>query len=280
MQKEWKWKPWLEGRLKVNKQSKSWGEGRKKACGERLKGNKRSKSLGEGRKQTCGGGQVSNKRPYSRTDLNERMEGEWMELSGCSKWLSSLWHRQWGHVRLIVRTSSSRTLIPFYRKSLEGGDKWNKFIEKELGLRALTKRVIWFKKVCNISETIFDKKKSGNGCKEGRKKWEPIPSRRVLWTRKWERINDHPLHTNLKIVVFQIKHDFLENSGIIQVEKKHNPINSQEFSCEIKNGYYPIFLLFVPEGDLWELGVTEGTRINNNKVHLVLKIDLHTSGKR
>jgi hypothetical protein len=64
------------------------------------------------------------------------------------------------------------------------------------------------------------------------------------------------------------------------VEKKHNPINSQEFSCEIKNGYYPIFLLFVPEGDLWELGVTEGTRINNNKVHLVLKIDLHTSGKR
>jgi hypothetical protein len=77
-------------RPKGNKQSKSLGEGRKQTCGERLKGNKRSKSLGEGRKQTCGGQQVSNKRPYSRVDLNEGLEGEWMELSGCSKWLSSL----------------------------------------------------------------------------------------------------------------------------------------------------------------------------------------------
>jgi hypothetical protein len=66
------------------------GEGKKKICGERLKGNKRNKSLGEGRKQICGGEQVSNKKPYCRADLNEGLEGEWMEHSGCLKWLSSL----------------------------------------------------------------------------------------------------------------------------------------------------------------------------------------------
>jgi hypothetical protein len=47
-----------------------------------------------------------------------------------------------------------------------------------------------------------------------------------------------------------------------------------------QNGYYLIFPSFVPEGDLWELGETKGTRIIKNEVHLVLKINLHTSGKR
>jgi hypothetical protein len=31
------------------------------------------------------------------------LEGEWMELSGCLKWLSSLWHGHWGHVHPIVK---------------------------------------------------------------------------------------------------------------------------------------------------------------------------------
>jgi len=61
---------------------------------------------------------------------------------------------------------------------------------------------------------------------------------------------------NLKIVALQIKLDLLDNLGIIWVEKKHNPISNQKKSCKIKNGYYPIFLLFVPKGVLW------GTRRN------------------
>jgi hypothetical protein len=61
---------------------------------------------------------------------------------------------------------------------------------------------------------------------------------------------------NLKIVALQIKLDLLDNLGIIWVEKKHNPISYQKNSCEIKNGYYPIFPLFVPKGVLW------GTRKN------------------
>jgi hypothetical protein len=69
------------------------------------------------------------------------------------------------------------------------------------------------------------------------------------------------------------------NEGL-EGEWKHNYINNQKNSCEIKNGYYPIFPLFVLEGDLWELGETKGRIINKNKVHLVLKIDLHTSGTR
>jgi hypothetical protein len=85
---------------------------------------------------------------------------------------------------------------------------------------------------------------------------------------------------NSKIITFLIRHHLLENSRIIRVEKKHNPINSQKNSCKIKNGYYLIFPLFVPEGDLWELGETKGTRIIKNEVHLVFKINLHIRGKR
>jgi hypothetical protein len=84
---------------------------------------------------------------------------------------------------------------------------------------------------------------------------------------------------NSKIITFQISHDRLENPGIIWVEKKHSPINSQKNSYEIKNGYYLIFPSFVLEGDLWGLGETKGIRIIKNKVHLVFKINLHTSGK-
>jgi hypothetical protein len=35
------------------------------------------------------------------------------------------------------------------------------------------------------------------------------------------------------------------------MEKKHSPIKSQEIFYKIKNGYYPIFPLLVPKGDLW-----------------------------
>jgi hypothetical protein len=48
---------------------------------------------------------------------------------------------------------------------------------------------------------------------------------------------------------------------------------------KIKNGYYLIFPSFVLEGDLWGQGETKGIRIIKNKIHLVFKINLHTSGK-
>jgi hypothetical protein len=70
-----------------SKQTKQ--EGTKKICGPRLKVNKRNKSWGKGKEKACGGGQVSNKRPYFKADLNEGLKGGLMELSGCSKWLSS-----------------------------------------------------------------------------------------------------------------------------------------------------------------------------------------------
>jgi hypothetical protein len=108
---------------------------------------------------------------------------------------------------------------------------------------------------------------------------------RVLQIRKWKRINDCPLHMNLKIIVLQIRHDLLENSRIIRVEKKHNCINNQEFFFKIKNGYYQIFPSIILEGGFW--GIRGDQRninipwdVNKNKVHLVLKIDLHTNGKR
>jgi hypothetical protein len=89
---------------------------------------------------------------------------------------------------------------------------------------------------------------------------------------------------NLKTVVFQIRLDLLENLGIIWVEKKDSPIRSQEFFCENKNEYYLIFPSLALEGDL--RGGREDQRnmivprdVNKNKVHLVLKIDLHTNGK-
>jgi hypothetical protein len=90
---------------------------------------------------------------------------------------------------------------------------------------------------------------------------------------------------NLKIIVLQIRHDLLENSRIIRVEKKHNRISNQEFFYKIKNGYYQIFPSIILEGGFW--GIRGDQRninipwdVNKNKVHLVLKIDLHTSGKR
>jgi hypothetical protein len=46
----------------------------------------------------------------------------------------------------------------------------------------------------------------------------------VLKACKWERMNDHPLHVNLKIVAFQIKYDLFKNLGIIPMEKQHSPI--------------------------------------------------------
>jgi hypothetical protein len=46
----------------------------------------------------------------------------------------------------------------------------------------------------------------------------------VLRVCKWKIIDDHPLHTDFKIATLQIKQDFVENSRIIQVEKKHNPL--------------------------------------------------------
>jgi hypothetical protein len=110
--------------------------------------------------------------------------------------------------------------------------------------------------------------------------WEPIPSRRGPRNSQVGEINDRPLHMNPKIVAFQIRHDLLENSWIIRVENKHNPINIQEFCCKIKNEYYLIFPSTVLKGDLWEFGETKGTKIKKNKVHLVVMIDLHTSGKR
>ncbi len=72
----------------------------------------------------------------------------------------------------------------------------------------------------------------------------------VLQIHKWEIIDDRPLHTNLKIIAFQIRPDLLKNSQIIQVEKKDNPISSQKNSCEIKNGFYLVFPTFVLKGDL------------------------------
>ncbi len=107
----------------------------------------------------------------------------------------------------------------------------------------------------------------------------------VLRARKWERIEDCPLHRNSKIVTLQIRHDILENSRTIQVEKKDIPINNIKNSCEIKNGYYLIFPMFVLEGDLWGARGDQRNKniphnVSKNKVHLVLMIDLHTSGKR
>jgi len=113
----------------------------------------------------------------------------------------------------------------------------------------------------------------------------PYFQRGVLQIRKWERIDDRPLHTNLKITALQIRHDLLENLKIIWVEKKHNRISNQEFFYKIKNGYYQIFLSIILEGGFW--GIRGDQRninilwdVNKNKVHLVLKIDLHTSWKR
>ncbi len=60
------------------------------------------------------------------------------------------------------------TLIPFYKKSLKGRGKRNELIEEELRSEALTKRITQLKRVCNIPETIFDKRKLGNGCEERR----------------------------------------------------------------------------------------------------------------
>lgn len=63
---------------------------------------------------------------------------------------------------------------------------------------------------------------------------------------------------NPKIVALQIRLDLFDNSWIIRVKRNDNPINSQILFCKIKNGYYPIFLVFVLKGDLWELGETKG----------------------
>jgi hypothetical protein len=87
----------------------------------------------------------------------------------------------------------------------------------------------------------------------------------------------------LKIAALQIRHDILENSRIIRVEKKYNPISNQEFSYKIKNGYYQIFPSIVLEGDFWGIRGDQRNRIvpwdvNKNKVHLVLKINMHTNG--
>jgi len=60
-------------------------------------------------------------------------------------------------------------LIPFYRKSSEGREKQNEFIEKESRLGALTKIITQVKRVYNIPKIVFDKRKLGNGCEEGRK---------------------------------------------------------------------------------------------------------------
>ncbi len=43
------------------------------------------------------------KDPYSKTHLNEGLEGEWMELLGHSKWLSNLGHRHGSHVHPLVK---------------------------------------------------------------------------------------------------------------------------------------------------------------------------------
>jgi hypothetical protein len=90
---------------------------------------------------------------------------------------------------------------------------------------------------------------------------------------------------NLKTTAFQIRHDLLENLRIIRVEKKHDPINSQEFSYKIKNGYYPMFPSIVPKGDFWGIRGDQRNRniprnVTKNKVHLDLKIYLHTNGKK
>jgi len=58
-------------------------------------------------------------------------------------------------------------LIAFYKKYSKGGEKRNELIEKELRSGALTMRVTQLKRVCNIPETIFEKRKLRNGCEEG-----------------------------------------------------------------------------------------------------------------
>jgi hypothetical protein len=58
--------------------------------------------------------------------------------------------------------------------------------------------------------------KLGNECKEGKNKnGSPYLQGGVLQVHKWERIDDYPLHANLKTVIFQIRSNFLENLGII-----------------------------------------------------------------
>jgi len=61
-------------------------------------------------------------------------------------------------------------LIFFCKKSSKGGEKQNKLIEEEPRLGALTRRVIRLKRVYNILDIIFEKRKLGNGCEEGKKK--------------------------------------------------------------------------------------------------------------
>jgi hypothetical protein len=52
----------------------------------------------------------------------------------------------------------------------------------------------------------------------------------------------------------------------------------------MKNGNYPILPSIVPEGDFGGIKGDQRNRnvpwnVNKNKVHLVLKINLHTNGK-
>jgi hypothetical protein len=42
----------------------------------------------------------------------------------------------------------------------------------------------------------------------------------VLGVHKGERIHNHPLHANLEVVAFKVQLDFLENVGIIKLEKQ------------------------------------------------------------
>jgi hypothetical protein len=82
---------------------------------------------------------------------------------------------------------------------------------------------------------------------------------------------------NLKIIALEIKPNILDNLRIIWVEKKHNAISNQKISYKIKNGYYPIFPLFVPEGIIWELRVTKGIRtfpIMLARIRLTLSLGL------
>jgi hypothetical protein len=51
--------------------------------------------------------------------------------------------------------------------------------------------------------------------KKGRTNGSPYLQGGVLQAHKWERIDNYPLHANLKTIGLQIRFDLLENLGII-----------------------------------------------------------------
>jgi hypothetical protein len=78
-------------------------------------------------------------------------------------------------------TSSSGTLIHFCKESLERGEKQNEFIEEELRLGALTRRITRLKSVYYILNTIFEKNKLGKWMQRRKRKYgSPYLQRGVL----------------------------------------------------------------------------------------------------